>query len=199
MGGAIAGYTQTQDERTAGIGGLVAAVLMFAASILAARADQRRADRESAVAARNSVLMMLPLPISLSDPSSALSDSSAAVLTTRAPSQVLVADREAAGFWGRSPDLARLQAWVESRDSPRVGILTGPAGVGKTRLTIQLARSLNATWVIGRLRPGAVGAIRAVIDVRNRQLSSWRQMDGDPRSLGHSMSSLNLRPPTRFL
>jgi hypothetical protein len=44
-----------------------------------------------------------------------------------------------------------------------VGILTGPAGVGKTRLTIQLATALKASWVTGRLKASAVDAIRAVI------------------------------------
>jgi hypothetical protein len=57
--------------------------------------------------------------------------------------------------------------------------LTGPAGVGKTRLTIQLAIALKASWVIGRLRPGAVGAIRAVIDCSEPTLvvveaNGWR-------------------------
>ena len=138
--------------------------LVFVASILLARTDQRRADKRQAVAARDSVLMMLPLPISLSGPSPAVSDASAAVLTTRAPSQLLVADRQAIGRpWGRSRDLANLQAWVQSPNSPTVGILTGPAGVGKTRLTIQLATSLKGSWVTGRLRPRAVGAIRAII------------------------------------
>jgi tetratricopeptide (TPR) repeat protein len=41
--------------------------------------------------------------------------------------------------------------------------LTGPAGVGKTRLTIQLATSLNGSWVTGKLRPRAVEVIRAII------------------------------------
>jgi hypothetical protein len=44
-----------------------------------------------------------------------------------------------------------------------VGILTGPAGVGKTRLTIQLAIALKGSWVTGKLRPRVVGAIRAII------------------------------------
>ena len=124
----------------------------------------RSSGQAEAVAARDSVLIKLPMPISLSGPSRAASDPSAAVLTTRAPSQLLVADRQAIGRpWGRSRDLARLQAWVQSPNSPRVGMLTGPAGVGKTRLTIQLATSLKGSWVTGRLRPKAEGAIRAII------------------------------------
>jgi tetratricopeptide (TPR) repeat protein len=60
-----------------------------------------------------------------------------------------------------------------------MGILTGPAGVGKTRLTIQLATVLKASWVIGRLRRGAIGAIRAVIDCSEPTLvvveaNGWR-------------------------
>jgi tetratricopeptide (TPR) repeat protein len=60
-----------------------------------------------------------------------------------------------------------------------VGILTGPAGVGKTRLTIQLATALKASWVTGRLRPGAVGVVRAVIDCAEPTLvvieaNGWR-------------------------
>jgi AAA ATPase domain len=162
VGGAIAGYTQTlagwtQNGWTAGIGGLVAGALVFVPSILLARTDQRRVDRQEVLADRNRVLMTLPLPNSLSNPSSA-------VLTTRAPSQLLVADRLATPrLWGRRRDLARLQAWVQSPNSPTVGILTGPAGVGKTRLTIQLATSLNGSWVTGKLRPRAVEVIRAII------------------------------------
>ena len=149
-GGAIAGYTQ--GGWTPRIGGLVGAVLGFMGSSMWARAQQGRADKRQAVAARDSVLIKLPRPISLSGPLRAASDPSAAVLTTRAPSQLLVADRQAIGRpWGRSRDLARLQAWVQSPNSPTVGMLTGPAGVGKTRLTIQLATSLNGSWVTGTL------------------------------------------------
>ena len=92
-GGAIAGYTQ--GGWTPGIGGLVGAVLGFMGSSMWARAQQDRADKRQALAARDSVLIKLPMPISLSGPSRAASDPSAAVLTTRAPSQLLVADRQA--------------------------------------------------------------------------------------------------------
>ncbi len=169
VGGLIAGYTQglsNPDDLKwkAGIGGLVGAVLGFVAASWWARSDQRRVDKRQALAARDSVLMTLPLPISLPGRSPAASDASAAVLTTRAPSQLLVADRQAIGLpWGRSRDLARLQAWVQSPNSPTVGLLTGPAGVGKTRLTIQLAASLKGSWMTGRLRPRAAGAIRTII------------------------------------
>lgn len=169
VGGLIAGYTQGLSNPDgqrwmAGIGGLAGAVLGLVGSILVARRDQRRADRRQALAARDSVLMMLPRPISLSSASSDGSNPPTAVLTTLAPSQLLLTDRQATGLlWARSRDLARLQAWVESTDGPMVGILTGPAGVGKTRLTIQLATALKASWVTGRLRASAVDAIRAVI------------------------------------
>ena len=164
VGSAIIGYTSAEDELIGGIGGLAGGATVFVASILLARTDQRRADKRQARNARDSVLTMLPLPISLSGPSPAVSDASAVVLTTRAPSQLLVADRQAIPRpWGRNRDLARLQAWVQSPNSPTVGILTGPAGVGKTRLTIQLATSLKGSWVTGRLRPRAVGAIMAIM------------------------------------
>jgi tetratricopeptide (TPR) repeat protein len=163
LGSAIVGYTSAEDELIGAIGGLAGGTAVFVASILLARADQRQAERQQALAARDSVLKMLPLPISLSGPP-AVSDASAAVLTTRAPSQLLVADRQAIGRpWGRSRDLARLQAWVQSPHSPTLGILTGPAGVGKTRLTIQLATSLKGSWVTGRLKSAALGAIGAII------------------------------------
>ena len=164
LGSAIIGYTSAEDELIGGLGGLAGGATVFVASILLARTDQRRADKRQASDARDSVLTMLPLPISLSGPSPAVSDASAAVLTTRAPSQLLVADRQViARPWGRNRDLARLQAWVQAPNSPTVGILTGPAGVGKTRLTIQLAMTLKGSWVTGRLRPKAVGAIKAII------------------------------------
>ena len=67
VGGLIAGYTQGLSNPDgqrwmAGIGGLAGAVLGLVGSILVARRDQRRADRRQALAARDSVLMMLRRP-----------------------------------------------------------------------------------------------------------------------------------------
>jgi hypothetical protein len=46
-----------------------------------------------------------------------------------------------------------LMEWCES--GPVVCVLSGDAGVGKTRLTLELAEFLLPEWTVGRLKQGA--------------------------------------------
>ena len=107
-----------------------------------AAAAQSRLDRVSAGAAS---------PVRLSD---------------AGPAALLRPDRQVVGFIDR-PDLQRLRAWCDGDDQPRVLLLTGAGGVGKTRLALQLARDREALgWMCRIIRPGeeagAIPAARAV-------------------------------------
>lgn len=55
------------------------------------------------------------------------------------PSRLLDPRRGVVEFTGRTGELASLIAWCEQDTAPRVRLLTGPGGVGKTRLALQLA------------------------------------------------------------
>lgn len=88
-------------------------------------------------------------------------------MVERRPAQVLSADFLAAEdlipFWGRSRDLSVLQDWATSATGPSLCVLTGPPLVGKTRLSIELAKTVPEEWTTGRLRMHyAVGAIAKI-------------------------------------
>ncbi len=74
----------------------------------------------------------------------------------------------AAPFRGRAADLAWLQAWRDAPDGHPVALVTGPAGVGKTRLVTQFAVTRPEPWAAGWLHPGrgapALAAVRACGD-----------------------------------
>ena len=75
--------------------------------------------------------------------------------------------RELAGFVGRQEELAALMAWCLDRQAGRLRIVTGPGGVGKTRLAVELAdRMAKKGWTCERVADGqegqAVTALRAV-------------------------------------
>ena len=75
--------------------------------------------------------------------------------------------REVVGFVGRERELAELAAWCQDDHAGRLRLLTGPGGVGKTRLAIELAdRMRGVGWRAERIadgsEAGAIGALRAV-------------------------------------
>jgi hypothetical protein len=75
--------------------------------------------------------------------------------------------RELAGFVGRQEELAALMAWCQDDYAARLRIVTGPGGVGKTRLAVELAeRTARQGWTSERVADGqeggAVTALRAV-------------------------------------
>ena len=80
--------------------------------------------------------------------------------------------RELVGFVGREEELAALVAWCRD-DQDRLRIVTGPGGVGKTRLAVELAeRMTRQGWTCERVVDGREGevitALRAV--TRSRAL-----------------------------
>ncbi|MFG1605131.1 hypothetical protein [Actinoplanes sp. NPDC049265] len=78
---------------------------------------------------------------------------------------LLVADRRVVPLQGRRATMELLQAWCDSEEPAGVLVVSGPAGVGKTRLGLEFGLQLPEPWVAGWLRPGqAAAAMSAVVD-----------------------------------
>ena len=72
--------------------------------------------------------------------------------------EILLARNRAIPVVGRQADLASLHDWLASPASVSIRILTGPAGAGKTRLSIELLDQLDpAQWHAGFLSEFDVG------------------------------------------
>ncbi|MEV4534426.1 tetratricopeptide repeat protein [Asanoa sp. NPDC049518] len=67
---------------------------------------------------------------------------------------LLVAARRALPLQGRRGELDELLAWCEGDSPVSVLVVSGPAGVGKTRLGLELADELAPRWFTGSLVPG---------------------------------------------
>ncbi len=109
---------------------------------------------------------------------------------------LLATGTQPAPFRGRRDDLARLERWWEERKQP-VAVVTGAAGVGKTRLVTEFAQSRSAPWMSGWLSEGrgaeAVAAIRACGDPALILVD-----DADQRpDLADLLASLKTNPGTR--
>jgi tetratricopeptide (TPR) repeat protein len=63
------------------------------------------------------------------------------------------------GFEGRDDERAALLRWCTDRAGAPVRVIVGPAGVGKTRLAVELARALPEEWATGIARPGTTAQI----------------------------------------
>lgn len=74
-----------------------------------------------------------------------------AVAIGAAPVFRLTAPFSPAILWGRSEPLRRLVTWCTDRDAAAgvVRVLTGPGGVGKSRLALAVADKLPAGWAAG--------------------------------------------------
>ena len=75
--------------------------------------------------------------------------------------------RELVGFVGRKEELAALVAWCQDEDAARLRIVTGPGGVGKTRLAVELTERMKKHgWTCERVAAGkeaeAITNLRAV-------------------------------------
>jgi tetratricopeptide (TPR) repeat protein len=75
--------------------------------------------------------------------------------------------RELVRFIGRDDELAVLVAWCEDDRGDRLRLVTGPGGVGKTRLSVELCRRMKELgWRAERVADGqelaAIAAVRAV-------------------------------------
>jgi hypothetical protein len=76
---------------------------------------------------------------------------------------LLVADRRVVPLQGRRADAEVLQAWCDGEVPAGVLVLSGPAGVGKTRLGLEFGLQSPEPWVAGWLRPGQAAAAMPVI------------------------------------
>jgi tetratricopeptide (TPR) repeat protein len=79
--------------------------------------------------------------------------------------------RELVGFVGRDEELASLMAWHEDDGAGRLRLVTGPGGVGKTRLAVELAERVKKLgWRSERIADGqeaaAIDLLRAVTGSR---------------------------------
>lgn len=64
------------------------------------------------------------------------------------PGYLLDAAREVVPFRGREQELAGLASWRDSRPRCAVRLISGPGGLGKSRLTAEFARrSQQAGWI----------------------------------------------------
>ena len=134
-------------------GAAVGAVAGLAAALLVDRAHKRREARTAASHAREGVLDVL-----IADP----------VIEGSVLDVLLATSTEVAPFRGRRDDLAWLDRWWGDSKRSAIAVVTGPAGVGKTRLVTQFALARPAPWVTGWLRSGrgadAVAAVGACSD-----------------------------------
>lgn len=74
---------------------------------------------------------------------------------------------ELVGFMGRQNELATLVTWCKDNHASRLRLVTGPGGVGKTRLTVELAARLKEEgWQSERVADGkegeAIATLRAI-------------------------------------
>ena len=79
--------------------------------------------------------------------------------------------RELVGFVGRTDELGALTAWCDGSDTDRLRLVTGPGGVGKTRLAVELSERMKKRgWACERIADGqesvAIAALRAVTRAR---------------------------------
>jgi NAD-dependent SIR2 family protein deacetylase len=98
------------------------------------------------------------------------------------PSQLLRAEARTARFRSRAAELERLTAWCAGA-GVRTHLVSGPAGVGKTRLALELAGRLAATgqWDVGFMAPNArlpVGGRRPLLVVVDDAEARQEQVAG---------------------
>ncbi len=139
--GLVAGTVTTSDARLRAAFGAAGGVAGLAGAMVADQAVARQDRREEARRQRAEILGELV---------SELPDNPGIF-------SYLLATNEVAPFRGRQADLKYLQGWLDNPAASRVAIVTGQAGVGKSRLATQFASQLAPAWVAGWLGPGRGG------------------------------------------
>jgi Tetratricopeptide repeat len=74
-------------------------------------------------------------------------------------SSLLAASSAVARFVGRGAAREELVSWCLDRTGSRIWVLAGPAGVGKSRLAVEVARALPDRWLSGRVVSGRVAGV----------------------------------------
>ncbi|MGW0444095.1 tetratricopeptide repeat protein, partial [Streptosporangium sandarakinum] len=83
------------------------------------------------------------------------------------PALLLHASRGVVPFEGRERELEDLLAWCADPHAGQLRLLTGPGGVGKSRLAAELANRLGREW----------GVLEVRDDTEAEALSRWRTVD----------------------
>ncbi len=139
--GLIAGTVTTSDARLRAAYGAAGGVAGLAGAMVADQAVARRDRRADARRLRAEILgeVVSELP------------------EHPGVFAYLLATSAIAPFRGRHADLKRLREWLDDPASSPVAIVTGQAGVGKSRLAAQFASQLPPDWVAGWLHLGRGG------------------------------------------
>jgi tetratricopeptide (TPR) repeat protein len=147
--GAIAATVTVSDALARAAYAIVGGALGLAGATITERQFRRREDHAAAMRGRDAVLA----PVAINP------------LNGSGIFNMLLADREVAPFRGRHADLAWLDSWLNDAEAGPVALVTGPAGVGKTRLVTEWAGHRPPGWAAGWLNPGcgadAIAAVQA--------------------------------------
>jgi tetratricopeptide (TPR) repeat protein len=141
-GAGLAATLATGEGSVRAGGGAVGAAAGLAGAMMTDRAHDRKAARVAALRNRRRVLDEITT-MSSSDSSSVF--------------DLLLATQAVAPFRGRRDEMHWLARWCDSPQSHSVAIVSGSAGVGKTRLVRQFALERPKPWVTGWLRPDCGG------------------------------------------
>jgi tetratricopeptide (TPR) repeat protein len=118
-------------------------------------------------------------------------------------SVLLATSTAAPPFRGRRAELERLDHWWNDPSQPPVLVLTGPAGIGKTRLVTEFAASREAPWRVGWLPlTGETDAVKAVRACGAPVLILVDDADQQPALaalLTDLEAELGARPPVRAI
>ena len=142
-------------------GGLVLAVVLgaaFTAALLAVVLGWLRYRAGVVEQAWTRQLDRLWDPLPVDDAGSTREPPPKPTVTTLLSPVAALAPRE-----GRPAELGQLRAWCDNPDASPVHVLAGVAGVGKSRLAVELARALPRTWIAGRCQIGAATRIHAAV------------------------------------
>ena len=147
---AAAGGSAVGLGAPAWLAGAAAAVAALAAGMVVDRAYHARDDRGAAHERRRQVLDGLERAVGV-DRLDVLG--------------LLQADRSPVPFRGRGRELRQLADWSANESVSPVLLVSGPAGVGKSRLALEFGLRLPQDWAVGWLHAGtgadAIGAARA--------------------------------------
>ena len=142
-GAGLAATLATGEGSVRAGGGAVGGLAGLAGAMMTDRVHERKVARAAVLRERGRIL----------DPiiTTGSADSSSSVF------DLLLATQAVAPFRGRHNEMRWLTRWCDSTKSHSVAIVSGPAGVGKTRLVRQFALKRPEPWVTGWLRPDCGG------------------------------------------
>lgn len=121
------------------------------------------------------------------------------------PSLLLRPERQIIDFIGRRQELADLIKWCHDATAGRLRLITGPGGVGKTRLAIELCRRLSAEgWrcfeildgvegnALAKIRESESGQVLVIVDYAETRLELKQFLRGVVADQGPALRVLLL-------